>query len=107
MEAEICACISRLAATLKPEYAEALQAIEVTGTSVKTFAEQKGLSSTKRGGARVPRPESAEGTCHRVVRHVCGAWVCQLHVQARIVASASPAASFSSGSSPGPLECRY
>jgi len=27
MEAEICACVSRLAATLKPEYAEALQAI--------------------------------------------------------------------------------
>jgi len=32
MEAEICECISRLAATLKPEYAEALQAIEVGGT---------------------------------------------------------------------------
>ena len=29
MEAEICACVSRLAATLKPEYAEALEAIEV------------------------------------------------------------------------------
>ena len=26
LEAEICACVSRLAATLKPEYAEALQA---------------------------------------------------------------------------------
>src|SRR3989337_108121 len=30
-EAEICACVSRLAATLKPEYAEVLQAIEVGG----------------------------------------------------------------------------
>ena len=39
MEAEICACVSRLAATLKPEYAEALEAIEVAGTPVKTFAE--------------------------------------------------------------------
>ena len=29
MESEICACVSRLAATLKPEYAEALQEIEV------------------------------------------------------------------------------
>lgn len=42
LEAEICACVSRLATTLKPEYAEALQAIEVGGTPVKTFAEQKG-----------------------------------------------------------------
>jgi RNA polymerase sigma-70 factor (ECF subfamily) len=41
MESEICACVSRLAATLKPEYAEALEAIEVAGTPVKTFAEQK------------------------------------------------------------------
>jgi RNA polymerase sigma-70 factor (ECF subfamily) len=45
MEAEICACVSRLAATLKPEYAEALQSIEVAGTPVKTFAAEKGLSS--------------------------------------------------------------
>lgn len=44
MEAEICACVSRLATTLKPEYAAALLAIEVDGTAVKTFAEQKGLS---------------------------------------------------------------
>ena len=46
MEAEICACVSRLATTLKPEYADALQAIEVGGIPVKTFAEQKGLSAT-------------------------------------------------------------
>jgi RNA polymerase sigma-70 factor (ECF subfamily) len=44
VEGEICACVSRLASTLKPEYAEALQAIEVGGTPVKAFAEQKGLS---------------------------------------------------------------
>jgi DNA-directed RNA polymerase specialized sigma24 family protein len=46
MESEICACVSRLAATLKPEYAEALQAIDVGRTPVKAFAEQKGLSSS-------------------------------------------------------------
>ena len=44
LEAEICACVSRLATTLKPEYADALQAIEVGGTPVKAFAEQHGLS---------------------------------------------------------------
>src|SRR5688572_9158501 len=31
---------------LKPEYADALHAIEVDGTSVKAYAEQKGLSSS-------------------------------------------------------------
>jgi RNA polymerase sigma-70 factor (ECF subfamily) len=44
MEAEICACVSRLAATLKPEYADALEAIEVGGTPIKTYAETKGLT---------------------------------------------------------------
>jgi RNA polymerase sigma-70 factor (ECF subfamily) len=29
---EVCQCISRLATTLKPDYAEALQAIEVEGS---------------------------------------------------------------------------
>jgi RNA polymerase sigma factor (sigma-70 family) len=58
MEAEICACVSRLAATLKPEYAEALEAIDVTGTPVKTFAEQKGLSPSN-AGVRVFRAREA------------------------------------------------
>jgi RNA polymerase sigma factor (sigma-70 family) len=57
-EAEICACVSRLAATLKPEYAEALRAIEVAGTPVKAFAEQKGLSSSN-AAVRVFRAREA------------------------------------------------
>ena len=58
METEICACVSRLAATLKPEYAEALQAIEVTGTPVKAYAQQKGLSSSN-AAVRVFRAREA------------------------------------------------
>ena len=58
MEAEICTCVSRLAATLKPEYAEALEAIEVAGTPVKTFADEKGLSSSN-AGVRVFRAREA------------------------------------------------
>ena len=58
LEAEICACVSRLASTLKPEYAEALEAIEVAGTPVKTFAERKGLSSSN-AGVRVFRAREA------------------------------------------------
>src|SRR5918992_3101318 len=49
LEAEICACVGRLASTLKPEYAEALQAIDVNGTPVKAFAEQRGLSASNAG----------------------------------------------------------
>src|SRR3954452_11324629 len=44
IEAEICGCIARLASSLKAEYADALQAIDVQGTPVKAFAEQRGLS---------------------------------------------------------------
>ena len=75
MEAEICACVSRLAATLKPEYAEALEAIEVAGTSVKAFAEQKGLSSSN-AGVRVFRAREAlkkrvTESCGTCAEHGC------------------------------------
>ena len=75
MEAEICACVSRLAATLKPEYAEALQAIEVGGIPVKAFAEQKGLSSSN-AGVRVFRAREAlkrrlTESCGTCAEHGC------------------------------------
>jgi RNA polymerase sigma factor (sigma-70 family) len=73
LQAAICACVSRLAATLKPEYAEALQAIEVEGTSVKAFAEQKGLSSGN-AGVRVFRAREA---LKRRVTESCG--ICAEH----------------------------
>ena len=75
MEAEICACVSRLAATLRPEYAEALEAIDVAGTPVKTFAEQKGLSSSN-AGVRVFRAREAlkkrvTESCGTCAEHGC------------------------------------
>jgi RNA polymerase sigma factor (sigma-70 family) len=81
VEGEICACVSRLASTLKPEYAEALQAIEIGGTPVKVFAEQKGLSPSN-AAVRVFRAREALkkrvtescGTCaqHGCVNCTCG-----------------------------------
>jgi RNA polymerase sigma-70 factor (ECF subfamily) len=68
LEAEICACVSRLATTLKPEYAEALQAIEVSGTPVKAFAERKGLSA---GNAAVRVFRAREALKKRVTES-CG-----------------------------------
>ena len=81
MEAEICACVSRLAATLKPEYAEALQAIEVAGTPVKAFAEQKGLSSSN-AAVRVFRAREAlkkrvTESCGTCAEHGCVNCTCK------------------------------
>jgi RNA polymerase sigma factor (sigma-70 family) len=69
IEGEICACVSRLARTLKPEYAEALQVIEVGGTPVKAFAEQRGLSP---GNAAVRVFRAREALKKRVTQS-CGA----------------------------------
>lgn len=68
MTAEICACVSRLATTLKPEYAEALELIEVGGLSMRTFAEQKGLSA---GNAAVRVHRAREALKKRVAQS-CG-----------------------------------
>jgi RNA polymerase sigma factor (sigma-70 family) len=81
MKGEICACVSRLAATLKPEYAEALQAVEVSGTPVKTFAEQKGLSSSN-AGVRVFRAREAlkkrvSESCGTCAEHGCMNCTCK------------------------------
>ena len=81
MEAEICACVSRLAATLKPEYAEALHAIDVQGTAVKAFAEQRGLSAGN-AGVRVFRAREAlkkrvTESCGTCAEHGCRNCTCQ------------------------------
>ena len=81
MEGEICACVSRLASTLKPEYAEALQAIEVAGTPLKAFAEQKGLSSNN-AAVRVFRAREAlkkrvVESCGTCAEHGCMNCTCK------------------------------
>jgi RNA polymerase sigma-70 factor (ECF subfamily) len=70
---EVCQCIGRLAGTLKPEYAGALQAIEVDGIPVKTYAEQHGLTA---GNAAV-RVFRAREALKRRVSQSCG--VCADH----------------------------
>jgi RNA polymerase sigma factor (sigma-70 family) len=65
---EVCQCISRLATTLKPDYADALQAIEVEGQPVKAYAERKGLTA---GNAAVRVFRAREALKRRVVES-CG-----------------------------------
>jgi RNA polymerase sigma factor (sigma-70 family) len=81
IEGEICACVSRLATTLKPEYAEALQAIELGGTPVKAFAEQKGLSASN-AAVRVFRAREAlrkrvTESCGTCAEHGCMNCTCR------------------------------
>ena len=81
LEAEICGCITRLAGTLKAEYAEALRAVDVEGTPVKTFAEQHGLSATN-AGVRVFRAREALRkrvleSCGTCAEHGCRDCTCQ------------------------------
>lgn len=81
LNAEICACVSRLAATLKPEYADALQAIEVAGTPVKAYAQQKGLTASN-AAVRVFRAREAlkkrvAESCGTCAEHGCLNCTCQ------------------------------
>ena len=81
---EVCQCISRLATTLKPDYADALQAIEVDGQPVKAYAERKGLTA---GNAAVRVFRAREALKRRVVEscgtcaeHGCTDCTCQAAV---------------------------
>jgi RNA polymerase sigma factor (sigma-70 family) len=65
---EICQCVSRLAATLKPEYEAALREVDVEGTAVTAFAERHGLSPSN-AGVRVFRARQA---LRQRVRQSCG-----------------------------------
>lgn len=67
--AGVCKCVGRLATELKPEYADALQRIEVEGVPVKEFAEERGLSCGN-AGVRVFRAREA---LRRALMSSCGA----------------------------------
>ena len=82
---EICACVSRLAQTLKPEYAEVLNIVDIDGVPVKTYAERKGLSASN-AGVRVFR--AREALRKRVVQS-CG--TCAEHGCLNCTCSASSA----------------
>jgi len=82
IEAEICGCIARLASSLKAEYADALHAIDVQGTSVRGFAEQRGLSASN-AGVRIFRAREALKkrlieSCGTCAEHGCRDCSCQI-----------------------------
>jgi RNA polymerase sigma factor (sigma-70 family) len=81
LQAEICACVSQLATTLKAEYAEAIQAIEVSGTPVKTFAADKGLSANNAAvrafRARAALKKRVTDWCGTCAEHGCVDCTCK------------------------------
>ena len=77
----VCQCISRLATTLKPDYADALQAIEVDGQPVKAYADTKGLTAAN-AAVRVFRARQALKrrvieSCGTCAEHGCLNCTCQ------------------------------
>jgi RNA polymerase sigma-70 factor (ECF subfamily) len=70
-----CACVARLADTLKPEYADALRRIEVDGMSVKDYGESVGISASN-AGVRIFRAREAlrkqvARSCATCAEHGC------------------------------------
>jgi len=68
LAAVACRCVGELAATLKPEYAEALQRIEVEGMPVAEYAQAAGISASN-AGVRVFRAREA---LRKQVARACG-----------------------------------
>jgi RNA polymerase sigma factor (sigma-70 family) len=71
----VCACITRLADTLKPEYAEALRRVELEGMPVKDYAHAVGISSSN-AGVRIFRAREAlrkqlARSCGTCAEHGC------------------------------------
>lgn len=75
MHHEICACVGRLANTLKPEYAEVIRAVDVEDTPVKAFAEKAGLTASNAGvrllRARTALRKQVTASCGTCAEHGC------------------------------------
>jgi len=71
----ICSCIGELAANLKPEYAHAIQRVEVEGVPVQRFAEEAGITANN-ASVRVFRAREAlrkqvHAACRTCAEHGC------------------------------------
>jgi RNA polymerase sigma-70 factor (ECF subfamily) len=76
-----CRCVNRVAAELKPEYAEAITRIELDGLGVKDFAAEQGISANN-AAVRVHRARRALArdlaqTCGACAARGCGDCSCE------------------------------
>lgn len=72
---EICGCVTRLLPTLKPSYAEILQAIDLDGAPVTAFAKTSGMSASNAGvrlhRARQALRQQVVRSCATCAEHGC------------------------------------
>ncbi len=77
----VCACISRLATTLKPEYAEALRRVELDGLSVKDYAAKAGITGNNAAvrlfRAREALRKQVSTSCGTCAEHGCFDCTCE------------------------------
>jgi RNA polymerase sigma-70 factor (ECF subfamily) len=75
VQGAICTCVGELAATLKPEYADALQNVEIGGMPVKDYAVHIGVSASNAGvrvfRARQALLEQVKRCCGSCAEHGC------------------------------------
>lgn len=77
----ICRCVGELARSLKPEYAEAIEAIEVRGATLAEFAETAGITANN-AAVRVHRAREAlkkqvKACCGTCAEHGCVDCTCR------------------------------
>ena len=91
--AEICACVSRLAGTLKPEYADALAQIDVQGIAGEGLRRAARPDRQQRRRPRVPGAAGAARPGRRLVRHLRRSRLSRLLVRPspRLIADATAA----------------
>lgn len=82
MRSEVCACVGRLAGTLKPEYADALRRVEVDGVPLTSFADERGISKNN-AAVRVFRAREAlrkqvAASCGTCAEHGCFECTCDV-----------------------------
>ena len=83
LEREVCRCVVRIAADLKPEYAEALRAVEVEGRPLKELAAAAGITPNN-AAVRVHRAREAlrkrlVATCASCAAKGCTDCTCDAH----------------------------
>ncbi len=88
LQAVACQCVTRLADTLKPEYADALKRIEVEGMPVKEYADAQGISAGNAGvrifRARAALRKQVARSCGTCAEHGCLDCTCSSSCHARV-----------------------
>jgi RNA polymerase sigma-70 factor (ECF subfamily) len=81
LEAAVCACVMGLLDTLKPEYAAAIRQVDLEGASVRSYAEEAGITPTNAGvrlhRARETLRKQLVRACSTCLEHGCLDCVCR------------------------------